>query len=137
MAARNISLLPSTTIAGAVANQTPGPVAQVGDARHLLVETAFAYGAAGTTCKVWIQTRVKDGTWRDIISHAFTTAAATKWSAIQTGIAVAAAITASDAALTDDTILDGFIGDELRVKYTTTGTYTGATSLVVRATAKE
>lgn len=51
-------------------------------------------------------------------------------------LALAAAIAASDAVLADDTILNGFIGDELRVKYTTTGTYSGATSLEVRVTVK-
>ena len=113
-----------------------GRASLIGTARYLLLEAKFLYGAAGTTAKFWVQTRVVGGTWRDIANFAFTTAAATKWHAVKAEIATAAAIAASDAALTDDTILDGFIGDEIRVKYTTTGTYTGATSIQILATVK-
>lgn len=132
---RNITLLPTTTIAAAVTAVTTTAV-PIGDVRYLLIEAAFLYGSGGTTAKFWIQTRVKDGTWRDIANFAFLLAAATKWHSLKAEIAVAAARTASDAALADDTILDGFIGDEIRVKYTTTGTYAGATSITIRATAK-
>ena len=133
---RTITLLPATTIAAAV-TASLGRASKIGPVGYLLLEGKFLYGAAGTTVKVWVQTRVGGGTWRDIANFAFTTAAATKWHAVKKNIAVAAAIAASDAALTDDTILDGFIGDEIRVKYTTTGTYTGATSIQILATAKE
>lgn len=127
-----INLLPQTTLAGAVTAVVTSPVA-VASLRGLLVEAIFLYGAGGTNAKVWVQTRVGGGTWRDIMNFAFTTAAATKWNAVQQGIAVAAVIAVSDGALADNTILDGFLGDELRLKYTTTGTYSGATSLQVQA----
>lgn len=127
-------LLPTTTIAAAVTGVTTTPVPVPFNARGLLVEAEFLYGSGGTTVKAWVQTRVKGGTWRDIANFAFTTSAATKWIGIRQDIALAANIAASDAALADNTILDGFLGDELRVKYTTTGTYGGATSLAVRAT---
>ena len=133
---KSITLLAQTTIAAAVSAQV-GSTFKFSDAvKYLLVEAALVYGAGGTTVKVWIQTRVAGGTWRDIMCLAFTTAAATKWSAVVSSTALAAAITASDGALADDTILNGFLGSEFRVKYTTTGTYTGTTHLTVRATAK-
>jgi hypothetical protein len=127
-------LLPQTTIAGAVANQLGRAIAIPTDIQALIVEAAFAYGSGGTTAKAWVQTRVKGGTWRDIMCFAFTTAALTKWQAVRSAIALAPNIAASDAALADNTILDGLIGDELRVKYTTTGTYAGVTHLTLRAT---
>ena len=130
-----MTLLPATTIAGAVTGSV-GPTFPTEDLKDLFVEAAFLYGSGGTTVKAWVQTRVKGGTWRDIMNFAFTTAAATKWSKVSLGIALAAARAASDAALADDTILDGFLGDELRLKYTTTGTYAGATSLTVLGSAK-
>ena len=130
-----ITLLPATTIAAAVTAET-GIACPVEGLRDLLVEAIFLYGSSGTTLKVWVQTRVKGGTWRDIMNFAFTTSAATKWSKTSISIALAAARAASDAALTDDTILDGMLGDEIRVKYTSTGTYAGATSIQVMASAK-
>jgi hypothetical protein len=127
------TLLPSTTIAGAVTGQVGQVIKARSAPRYLLVEAAFAYGSGGTTAKAWVQTRVSGGTWRDIMAFAFTTAAAKKFSAVNGAIALAAAIAVSDGALADDTILNGFLGSEFRVKYTTTGTYAGATSLTLSA----
>ena len=131
-----LTLLPATTIAGAVAGQVGSATPLFGRASYLLIEAAFAYGAGGATVKAWVQTRVRGGAWRDVASFAFATTAATKWSAVHRDTALAAAQAASDAALADDSILNGLLGDELRVKYTSTGTYTGATSLAVRASVK-
>lgn len=130
-----ITLLPQTTITTAVTGST-GVVAPVDGLRDLFLEAIFTYGSGGTTAKFWIQTRTKGGTWRDVANFAFTTASATKWSKLSIVIALAAARTASDAALADDTILDGFLGDEIRVKYTTTGTYAGGTSIKILGSAK-
>ena len=130
-----LTLLPSTTLTTAVADTTTVafPTAGLTD---LLVEAKFTYGSGGTTAKFWIQTRSSGGTWRDVMSLAFTTASATKWSKVSIATALAAARTASDAALADDTILDGFLGDEVRVKYTSTGTYAGGTTIVILGSAK-
>jgi hypothetical protein len=130
-----MELLPTTTLAAAAANQlSPRTIALRLGARGLLLEANFVRAGGGTTAKFWVQTRVKDGTWRDIACFAFTTSSAKKWHAIKTTIAVAPAIAVSDAQLGDDTILDGFLGDELRVKYTTTGTYSGDSSIAILAT---
>ena len=130
-----LTLLPATTITTAVTGVTTVafPVAGL---RDLLVEAIFTYGSSGTNAKFWVQTRTAGGTWRDIMNFAFTTATATKWSKVSIATALAAARTASDAALTDDTILDGFIGAEIRLKYTSTGTYAGGTTISVLAEAK-
>ena len=130
-----LTLLPVTTIAAAVTGTT-GIAAPTEGLRDLLVEAIFLYGSSGTTLKVWVQTRTKGGTWRDVMNFAFTTSAATKWSKTSIAVALAAARATSDAALADDTILDGFLGDEVRVKYTSTGTYAGATSIQVLASTK-
>ena len=130
-----ITLLPETTVAAAVTGST-GMSFPTEGLRDLLVEAKFLYGAGGTTFKVWVQTRVKGGTWRDIMNFAFTTSALTKFQKTSIGIALAGNIASSDAALADNTILDGMLGDEVRVKYTSTGTYSGATSIAVLASAK-
>ena len=97
----------------------------------MLLEGRFLYGSGGTNLKVWIQTRITGGTWRDIANFAFLLAAVTKFSSVSSYAALAAAVATSDAALADDTILNGFYGNDIRVKYTSTGTYAGATNVAV------
>ena len=130
-----LTLLDTTTITAAVTG-TAGISFPTEGIKDLLVEAAFDYGSDGTTLKVWVQTRVKGGTWRDIMTFAFTTSDATKLSKVSIAIALAAARATSDAALADDTILDGFLGDEVRVKYTSTGIYAGSTTIKVLGSAK-
>ncbi len=97
------------------------------------IETLFTYGSGGTSCKVYIQTSLDGGTtWFDIAQHAFTTASANKVSAITTNIAPASqAFTPSDAALTDNTIIQGVLGDRYRLKIVSVGTYAGSTTVKV------
>lgn len=118
------------------AGTTTGQAVPTAGLKSLAVESALTYGSGGTTVKVYIQTRVGGGTWRDIMCHTFTTATAKKWSKTSVYAALTASQAVSDAALADDTILDGLLGDEVRVKYVVTGTYAGNTSLSVRAAAK-
>ncbi len=129
-------LLKQTTIAEAVAGQVGSAIAIPPDAKALLIEAQFVRAGGGTTVKAWVQTRIKDGTWRDIACFAFLTTTLTKFCAVRMDIALAPATLVSDGALTDDTILDGLLGDEMRVKYTTTGTYTGASHLTLLGTVK-
>lgn len=134
---RSLALLPDTVITTAVTGSV-GPTIKLPEGPYYLaLQATFVYGSAGTTAKAWVQTSVDGGlTWRDVASFAFTTASAKKTSALSTSIALAAAQAASDGALADDTILNGLIGDRLRVKYTTTGTYAGGTTLSVYAVPK-
>lgn len=131
------TLLPATTISTAVNGLVTDRVfvGQVPDGcTYLAAQASFLYGSGGTTAKAWIQTSLDGGlTWCDIMNFAFTTAAAAKVSAVGLRVALAAGVTPTDATLADNTILNGLLGDRLRVKYTTTGTYAGATSLKVTA----
>jgi len=133
------TLLPPTTIAGAVTAIVTEPVL-LGNlpnaARYLALQGNFLYGSGGTTAKAWVQTSFDGGaTWIDIASFAFTTAALRKVVGLSVNIAATHA-TPTDGSLADNTINNGLIGDRLRVKYTTTGTYAGATSLAVTAVAR-
>lgn len=130
--AQRVVFLAATTIAAAVAGITSTPKTGLAGAQYVAIESIFLYGAGGTTTKVWLQTSLDGGaTWIDIANHAFTTAALSKVSAVVSTTALAAGATPGDAALADNTIVSGLFGDRFRVKYTTTGTYTGATSLAV------
>jgi hypothetical protein len=68
----------------------------------------------------------------DIANFAFTTAAARRAYNL-TAVAVTSIATPVDGTLADNTAVNGFLGTLFRVKYTTTGTYSGATSLRITA----
>lgn len=132
-----MNLLAATTIS---ANVTVAgtPITGIGGMKYLVVEAVFLYGAGGGTVDAYIQTSVDAGaSWLDIMNFRFTTAAATKVSAVVWSTALAAAVSPGDAALASNTILNGLLGDRLRLKYVTASTvYSGATSLAVFAIAK-
>ncbi len=132
-----LTLLPTTAIAGAVTGAV-GPVVRLrGGLQVLALQAAFAYGSGGTSVKAWVQTSLDGGAaWLDVAAFAFTTTAGRRLSVLHLATPVAANVTPSDGALADNTILDGVLGDLVRVKYTTTGTYAGNTALEVRALAK-
>jgi hypothetical protein len=136
-AGKTTIILPSTTITAAVAGVTTGSVGMslVG-ANVLTVEAIFTYGSGGTTAKFWVQTKIAGGNWTDIMSFAFTTASADKFSTVCNYIALAGGTARTDAALADNTILNGLLGDQIQVKYTTTGTYAGGTTIQLIATTK-
>lgn len=137
-ASRTQIILPTTTITTAVTGVTTGSVnMSLVDVNALTLEAIFTYGSGGTTAKFWIQTRLgASGSWTDIANFAFTTASADKFSSLCNYIALAAATAKTDATLADNTILNGLLGDEIRVKYTTTGTYAGGTTILIIATTK-
>lgn len=131
------TLLAATEITTAVTGVVTPPLflgMQRDAPRVLAVEGIFTYGSAGTTLKVWVQTSLDGGTtWIDIMCLAFTTASAKKVSAVRESIALAAATVPTDGALGDDSIVDGLLGDRIRLKYTSTGTYAGSTTIKVVA----
>lgn len=98
----------------------------------LTLSARFAYGSGGTSCKAYVQTRFGD-VWVDIACFAFTTAAAHKVINLSGLTPKTTAVTPTDGALTDDTCVDGVLGDALRLKVISTGTYAGSTLLDVRA----
>lgn len=122
------------TVVGAV---TPFAKLPHDAARYLAVQAVFTYGSGGTSAKAYVQTSLDGGTtWVDVASLAFTTATATKVSAVSTSVALAAGVAPTDGTLTDNTILNGLVGDRVRVKLISVGTYAGSTTLVVTAVAR-
>ena len=131
-------LLAPVTIAAAVGPVATTPVTLLTGMNYLGVEAIFLYGAGGTTVKVWVQTSFDGGTtWVDIINFPLTTAAAKLTAAVATYITAGAApVAATDGTSADNAIVNGVLGDRVRVKYLTTGTYSGATSLALYGIAK-
>jgi hypothetical protein len=134
----NYTLLPTTTITGAVTNiVTTADVLDLAFQRGVLLNANFVYGSGGTTADAWVQTSADGGvTWYDVANFHFTTASAKKLCNLSARTAVTTLATPGDAALTANTSLDGLLGDRLRVKYTTVGTYAGGTTLQITAVAR-
>jgi len=135
----DVSIAGAVTAVVATPVSMPGSLAPWGEKpsiQTLLLYATFLYGAAGTTVKAWVQTSMDGGTtWMDIANFAFTTAAAVRAYNL-TAAAVTSIATPVEGTLADNTSVNGFLGGMYRVKYTTTGTYTGATSLKIVAMPK-
>ena len=87
----------------------------------------LAMGTGGTTAKCYIQTSLDSGTtWIDVACLAFTTTGATKLVNLSGLTPKTSPATPTDGAMADDTCLDGLLGDRLRAKIITTGTYSAA-----------
>jgi hypothetical protein len=90
----------------------------------------FIYGSSGTTVAAIIQTSIdQGGNWIDIARFDFTTANASK--VLNLSGLLSKAVTPV-AALGSEGVFDGVLGDRLRCKVTSTGTYVAST-LSVRA----
>lgn len=103
----------------------------------LTLYATFTYGSGGTSADCYVQTSFDGGvTWMDIAEFGFTTASAKKVMTVIALVSVLTPTTPGDGALTANTALSGFIGDRIRVKYTTVGTYAGSTTIKLDAVAK-
>ena len=100
------------------------------------LQANFTYGAGDTvTAKVDVETSIDQGaTWLPIARFAFAGASAEKVVNLS-GLTPKTTAT-SPAPLSDDACLDGVLGDRLRTKVTSTGTYSGNTGVSVRASVR-
>lgn len=129
-------LLLDITLSTAITASVFGPVGIGGRADSMSVFCDLTVAGGGTTAKAWVQTSLDGGaSWIDIANFAFTTASA-KRAYHLTGAAVTSIVTPTDGTLADNTAVNGLLGAQYRVKVTTTGTYTGATTLKIWAMPK-
>ena len=100
--------------------------------KGITAQAIFTYGSSGTSTKAYLQTSLDGGvTWVDIASWAFTTSSSTKIYNLSARTPKTTQVTPTDGSLTDNTAVDGLIGDRIRTKYVTTGTYADSTSLKI------
>lgn len=126
--------LVSRTITTALTAVIDGPIVGLYGMRQLAIEAKLAYGSAGTTLDVWIQTSLDAGnSWIDIAQFAFLVASLrTVHTVVMPAIvATRTNVTPLDGTLGDNLIQDGILGDRIRSKITSTGTYAGGTILTV------
>ena len=128
-----MNLLPATTITTAI---SPAQVSSViklnGAPRNLTAQFNFTYGSGGTTADAYLQTSLDGGlTWTDIANFHVTTSSARKIINLNSQTAETTQITPTDGSMTSNTAQDGVLGPQLRVKYQSTGTYAGGTTLQI------
>jgi hypothetical protein len=123
------------TITGALAATATAPVKLLGAPRNLAVQGTFTYGSGGTTTDAYLQTSLDGGaTWIDIANFHFSTASARFVFNLNGQTPVTTEYTPTDGSLTANTAKDGILGPWLRIKYASTGTYAGNTTLAVDIT---
>ncbi|HVJ31660.1 MAG TPA: hypothetical protein VND94_00980 [Terriglobia bacterium] len=100
------------------------------------LQLRLAYGTGGTTVRAYVQTSLDQGTtWIDIACALFGTASETEVINLSGLTPKTTQAQPTDGALPDDTSLDGVLGDRLRVKAVSTGTYAN-TVLSARASVR-
>jgi hypothetical protein len=99
----------------------------------LNVQLRLAYGSGGTLIRAYLQTSFdQETTPVDIACAVFGTASEVMVLNFSGLTPKLTQITPSDAALADDTALDGVLGDRFRIKLVSTGVYAGSTVLSAR-----
>lgn len=112
--------LAAVTVTTALTSQIQTAITDLEGMTRAVVEAEFS-GTGGTTAVALIQTRISSGgTWREVASIDFA-AAGSKSCTLQANAASVAAF----AALSANSVLQGFLGSELRAVITTTGTWSG------------
>lgn len=113
---------------------TRGKVFKLPDTcKGLLAYVIFVDGGDGTTIDVFIQTSFdKEATWIDIMHFDFLLTAGNRIMHVREETAIVADVTPTDGTgPADGTAISGIIGDHVRARIVTTGTYTGTTTIDV------
>ena len=130
--ARGVIVLMPTTAFTTAATVT-GKTFNIGtDVTSISIQWIFVRGGGGTTLDAYLQTSLDGGTtWTDIYNCKKTT---TSENTISVNI-VAAVVDKdnTDATLADNTAENGIIGSLIRIKFVTTGTYTGTSTIKASA----
>jgi hypothetical protein len=102
-----------------------------------LASLRLACGSGGTTVRAYLQTTPDDGTTVvDIACVLFGTASEQALLNFSALTPKTTQVTPGDAALADDTAIDGILGTKVRLKVVSTGTYAGSTVLSGRITVR-
>ena len=130
-------VLMNETITTAQTASTKTAVTGLARAKSLAIYINFVYGSSGTSVDAYIQTSFDGGTtWIDIAEYSGTTSSQKRAYNLSALTPVTSIYTPSDGAMASNTSKDGFIGDQIRVKFTSVGTYAGTTTFSVYAIAK-
>jgi hypothetical protein len=122
---------------GAAQTQVGQPQQNLQGMQAVTFQARFQYGAGGTNVTAYLQTTFDQGnTWCDIAAIQFTTANGASVVNLSGMQPLTTPATPTDGSLTAGTVVDGPLGDQLRVKVISTGTYTGQSLLSAWAVAR-
>lgn len=100
-------------------------------------QARFSYGAGGTSCTLFIETTLDQGTtWFAVARLLFTTASEVQIVNLSALTPVTVPTVPEVPTSAIDTVFDGPLGDRFRAKVVTTGTYSGSTLLTIRGCAR-
>jgi len=101
------------------------------------IQVRMAYGSGGITANVYLQTSLDQGTtYLDIANVLLGTASKIVVLNLSGLTPRTTQIVPTDAALANDTTIDGVLGDRFRTKVVSTGTYAGQTVVSTRLVAR-
>jgi hypothetical protein len=105
----------------------------VGGTKTLLIEAQYTDAITGTSVDVYVQTSLDGGaSWIDIANFHFTQGSnSSKLVNLSGGTVVSTQYTPTDGSMSANTVKDGIIGDRIRAKYSSAGTYGGAGAAVL------
>lgn len=119
---------------GAAGTQVTQAVTGLDGMTAVSIHARLVYGSGGTTVRAYVQTSLDQGqTWIDVACILFGTTSEAEVVNLSGLTPRTTPAAPTDGSLADDTGLDGILGDRLRVKAISTGTYAGSTVLSVRA----
>lgn len=121
---------------GAAGTQTGEWVTGLDGMLAMTAQLRLAYGSGGTTVRAFLQTSLDQGASAlDIACVLFDTASEVE--VMNFSALTPKGLTApTDGTLADDTVVDGILGDRVRLKVISTGTYGGSTILSGRVNAR-
>lgn len=120
--------LATQSFTSAITNVYSEPVTGLGSLDSVSLAFTATLVGGGTNATAVVQTSLDDGAnWYDVCNAQFT-ATGVRLACVNGTTAFAPAAAAS---LSANTKLDGFLGDRLRVAFTTTGTWTTGSSVSV------
>ena len=130
-----MAMLANLAITTAVTAQTTTALQlRDGPAETMSLQANFTYGSGGSTVSAWVQTSFDGGaTWCDAANFSFTTSSSKSVMNVTSLTVIGTPLSVSDGSLASNTSPGSLIGYLWRVKYTTTGTYAGGTTLRIDA----
>lgn len=124
--------LAALTIGAAITAQAQTAITGLNGVSAVTIEAELSGGTGGSTVTAVVRSRIgSGGTMREIARFDFTTAAAKSCTIVGNAAASIAAL----AALSANSVLQGFLGTDFDCVVTSTGTYT-STTLSVRMSAR-
>jgi hypothetical protein len=131
-----LTLVNALTIPAA-GTTTSLPIVGLSDVGDLTLQWAFTYGSGGTSVTGYVQTSFDGTNWIDIATFQSTTASDLQVLSVSAAGDVSVAPTESDGTLPVGTTLSGVLGDQLRLKLVTVGTYAASTLTLTAETRQD